>query len=206
MALGQKYSDLRLLFFPCNQFCSEEPGSAGEIAAFYCGRHGLPPASLMERNDVNGPQTQDVYKFLRSADGGAPIAWNFTKCGAPRPSRILFLLHLPQLRTHRFVIDKDGGRPRETSRRRRDRGDGTLDRSFARPRRPGPRALRPGGPALVLRRAPAGVDGHGPRKLVRTIYASREPARDERAAGPSARAPKSKPPPASAQRRPCAIR
>jgi len=86
VALGQKYSDLRLLFFPCNQFCSEEPGSAGEIAAFYCGRHGLPPASLMERNDVNGPQTQDVYKFLRSADGGAPIAWNFTK----------------------FVIDKDG--------------------------------------------------------------------------------------------------
>ena len=37
----------------------------------------------MERADVNGPHTQDVYKFLRSADlGGASdgaIEWNFTK-------------------------------------------------------------------------------------------------------------------------------
>ena len=37
VALGKKYADqgLQLLFFPCNQFCSEEPGSAAEIAEFY---------------------------------------------------------------------------------------------------------------------------------------------------------------------------
>lgn len=65
------------------KFCSEEPGSAAEISAFYVTKHGLPASSLMERGDVNGPHTQDVYKFLRSADLGGvadgAIEWNFTK-------------------------------------------------------------------------------------------------------------------------------
>lgn len=90
VALGAKYADrgLMLLFFPCNQFCSEEPGTAAEIAQFYCGRHGLPASSLMERNDVNGPGTQPAYKFLRSADGGAAIDWNFTKFVVGRDGRV----------------------------------------------------------------------------------------------------------------------
>ena len=48
IALGSKYFErgLRLLFFPCNQFCSEEPGTAADIAAFYVGEHGLPASSL----------------------------------------------------------------------------------------------------------------------------------------------------------------
>ena len=85
IALGTKYFDrgLRLLFFPCNQFCSEEPGSSAEIAAFYVGKHGLPASSLMERVEVNGPQTHDVYKFLRGAAlagaANGAIEWNFTK-------------------------------------------------------------------------------------------------------------------------------
>ena len=85
IALGSRYSDrgLRLLFFPCNQFCSEEPGTAAEIAAFYVGEHGLPAPCLMDRIDVNGSNTHEVYQFLRSADlGGEPngeIEWNFTK-------------------------------------------------------------------------------------------------------------------------------
>ena len=88
VALGDKYADrgLRLLFFPCNQFCSEEPGTAAEIAEFYCTKHGLPASSLMERADVNGPNTQDVYKFLRSTAPRLPgepddgsIEWNFSK-------------------------------------------------------------------------------------------------------------------------------
>ena len=94
IALGQKYADrgLSLLFFPCNQFCSEEPGSAAEIAAFYVGRHGLPASSLMERADVNGPHTQDTYKFLRSADRGGTgeaIEWNFTKFVVGRDGQVL---------------------------------------------------------------------------------------------------------------------
>lgn len=92
VALGKKYANrLQVLFFPCNQFCEEEPGSASEIKAFYCGMHGLPASSLMERNDVNGPRTQDVYKFLKSSDGsgGAPIDWNFTKFVVGRDGQVL---------------------------------------------------------------------------------------------------------------------
>ena len=93
--LGRKYADrgLRLLFFPCNQFCSEEPGAAEEIAAFYVRQHGLPPSSLMAKADVNGPSTQDVYKFLRSADRGGSadgaIEWNFTKFVVGRDGQVL---------------------------------------------------------------------------------------------------------------------
>ena len=91
IALGRKYAErgLQLLFFPCNQFCSEEPGTAAEISAFYVDQHGLPASSLMERADVNGPHTQDVYKFLRGATDGAPIEWNFTKFVVGRDGQVL---------------------------------------------------------------------------------------------------------------------
>ena len=97
IALGSKYEakGLHLLFFPCNQFCSEEPGTAAEIAAFYVGKHGLPASSLMERVDVNGPDTHDVYKFLRRerVEAGAtvsePIEWNFTKFVVGRHGQVL---------------------------------------------------------------------------------------------------------------------
>ena len=79
IALQKKYSDLQLLFFPSNPFCSEEPGAASEIKAFYCSKHGLSESSsLMERADVNGRGAQDVYMFLRSGNlpdkAGEPIA------------------------------------------------------------------------------------------------------------------------------------
>ena len=72
-----------VLFFPCNQFCEEEPGSASEIKEFYVEQHGLPAASLIERGDVNGDDTQDVYRFLRAAQlpnqaNAEPIEWNFS--------------------------------------------------------------------------------------------------------------------------------
>jgi len=95
IALGRKYADrgLRLLFFPCNQFCSEEPGTAAEISAFYVSHHGLPAPCLMERADVNGPNTQEVYKFLRNADRGGSadgsIEWNFTKFVVGRDGQVL---------------------------------------------------------------------------------------------------------------------
>ena len=89
VALGKKYADqgLQLLFFPCNQFCSEEPGSASEIADFYVRKHGLPASSLMERGDVNGPGTQPAYAFLKGG-GGAPIEWNFSKFLVGRDGKV----------------------------------------------------------------------------------------------------------------------
>ena len=86
--LGRKYADkgLQLLFFPCNQFCSEEPGTAADIAEFYVGQHGFPKASLMERVDVNGANTHDVYKFLKRS--GEPIEWNFSKFVVGRDGQV----------------------------------------------------------------------------------------------------------------------
>tara|TARA_A100001015_G_scaffold277284_1_gene336334 strand:+ start:1099 stop:1443 length:345 start_codon:yes stop_codon:yes gene_type:complete len=79
VALGKKYENsLQVLFFPCNQFCEEEPGTAEEIADFYVGKHGLPREWLMERADVNGANTQPTYAFLKNALPG-DIAWNFSK-------------------------------------------------------------------------------------------------------------------------------
>ena len=90
MELGKKYhgDGLQLLFFPCNQFCSEEPGSADDIAKFYCGEHGLPRAWLMERADVNGANTQPVYAFLKNALPG-DIGWNFNKFVVGRDGTVL---------------------------------------------------------------------------------------------------------------------
>jgi glutathione peroxidase len=90
VALGRKYHpQLQVLFFPCNQFCDEEPGSADEIRAFYCGVHGLPASWLMERNDVNGPRTQQAYKFLRGSSDGKRVDWNFTKFVVGRDGQVI---------------------------------------------------------------------------------------------------------------------
>eukprot|EP01045_Picozoa_sp_COSAG04_P016137 COSAG04_NODE_1324_length_7219_cov_3.786376_3_plen_130_part_00 len=85
---------LVVLFFPCNQFCDEEPGSAADIRAFYVEQHGLPASSLMERGDVNGDETQDVYTFLRAAQlpnqtAAEPIEWNYSKFIVGRDGQVL---------------------------------------------------------------------------------------------------------------------
>ena len=51
-------------------------------------KHGLPATSLMERADVNGPDTQPVYKFLKSAKPG-DIEWNFSKFVVGRDGQVL---------------------------------------------------------------------------------------------------------------------
>ena len=73
---------------PCPpQFASEEPGTAADIKAFYVDAHKLPAASLMERVDVNGANTHEVYKFLKGTpELGEKIEWNFTRGAAAPPS------------------------------------------------------------------------------------------------------------------------
>ena len=90
IALGSKYADrgMKLLFFPCNQFCNEEPGTAQEIKAFYVDKHKLPASSLMERVEVNGPRTHEVYQFLRG-EAKVPIPWNFSKFVVGRDGQVL---------------------------------------------------------------------------------------------------------------------
>ena len=75
---------LEILAFPCNQFGKQEPGTADEIKNFCASKYNV-KFPLFSKIDVNGPNTHDVYKFLRvnsdmfdhSKKVAKPIQWNF---------------------------------------------------------------------------------------------------------------------------------
>lgn len=60
--------------FPCNQFGSQEPGTAEEIRAF-ADKYGV-KFPMMAKIDVNGPDTDPVFRLLKGL-GGSDIRWNF---------------------------------------------------------------------------------------------------------------------------------
>ena len=72
----------RVLGFPCNQFGSQEPGDADEIASF-CKLTYDVTFPMFAKVDVNGPQAHPLYEFLKSEAkglmGSKAIKWNFTK-------------------------------------------------------------------------------------------------------------------------------
>jgi glutathione peroxidase len=73
---------LEVLAFPCNQFGSQEPGTADEIKAFCESSFGV-TFPLFEKIDVNGPGRHPLYAELthvsdaKGHDGD--IRWNFEK-------------------------------------------------------------------------------------------------------------------------------
>ena len=68
--------NINILAFPCNQFGSQEPDSNEDIDRFALG-YGVEFA-MMDKIDVNGANTNIVYRFLKYKAGGpANIAWNF---------------------------------------------------------------------------------------------------------------------------------
>ena len=76
-----KDDGLVVIGFPCNQFGSQDPGSASEIGEF-CQRNYGVSFPMMAKVDVNGSDTHPVYKYLKKAQGGLlmdAIKWNFTK-------------------------------------------------------------------------------------------------------------------------------
>jgi len=83
-ALYDRYAPdgLAVLGFPCNQFGQQEPGTAGQIAAFCGTRYGV-AFPMFEKVDVNGRNQCDLYKYLTSqgtsAQSAGPIQWNFEK-------------------------------------------------------------------------------------------------------------------------------
>jgi glutathione peroxidase len=83
-ALYRKYAarGFAVLGFPCNQFGSQEPGDAAEIAQF-CQRTYDVTFPMFDKIDVNGAQTHPLYDFLKTEQKGVlgtePIKWNFTK-------------------------------------------------------------------------------------------------------------------------------
>ncbi|KAF7797312.1 hypothetical protein EIP86_008507 [Pleurotus ostreatoroseus] len=83
-ALYEKYKDqgFVILGFPCNQFGGQEPGTDDEIATFCQKNHGV-TFPLMKKSDVNGDNTNEVYKYLKEQKSGllglTRIKWNFEK-------------------------------------------------------------------------------------------------------------------------------
>ena len=77
--LWQDYRDrgLVVLGFPCNQFGGQEPGTAGEIAAF-CETQYSVSFPLFAKIEVNGPGQSALYSWLKTAYPG-DIEWNFAK-------------------------------------------------------------------------------------------------------------------------------
>ena len=70
-ALYQRFKDqgFSVLGFPCNQFGSQEPGTADEIQDF-CEKKFSVTFPLFAKIDVNGPNTHPLYQQLKSAKPG----------------------------------------------------------------------------------------------------------------------------------------
>jgi glutathione peroxidase len=83
-ALYREFKDkgFTILGFPCNQFGAQEPGTNEEIQQF-CSLNYEVSFPIMAKVDVNGPDADPLYNWLK---GSAPgllgtenIKWNFTK-------------------------------------------------------------------------------------------------------------------------------
>ena len=66
-----------ILGFPCNQFASQEPGSAEDIAEFCEINYGV-SFPMFAKLDVNGPGESPLYTWLKAKFPG-DIEWNFGK-------------------------------------------------------------------------------------------------------------------------------
>ncbi|KAF9000678.1 thioredoxin-like protein [Cyathus striatus] len=82
--LYEKYKDrgFIILGFPCNQFGGQEPADDTSIQEFCTLNHGV-TFPLMKKSEVNGDDTNEVYKWLKSQKSGVlgltRIKWNFEK-------------------------------------------------------------------------------------------------------------------------------
>jgi glutathione peroxidase len=82
--LQKKYADkgFTVIGVPSNQFMGQEPGTAEEIAEFCSSTYGV-TFPLLEKTDVNGPDSHPLYEQLKTvadAEGHTgDIRWNFEK-------------------------------------------------------------------------------------------------------------------------------
>ncbi len=89
---AQRGRGFEVLGFPCNQFGSQEPGSAEEIGAF-CERNYGVSFPIFAKVDVNGESAHPLYRFLKESKpgvfGSERIKWNFTKFLVDRAGRVV---------------------------------------------------------------------------------------------------------------------
>jgi glutathione peroxidase len=93
-ALQRKYAaqGFSVLGFPCNQFGSQEPGDAQEIANF-CKLTYDVDFPLYGKIDVNGDDAAPLYVHLKQdapgVFGSKSIKWNFTKFLVDRSGKVV---------------------------------------------------------------------------------------------------------------------
>ncbi|MDY6939421.1 MAG: glutathione peroxidase [Cyanobacteriota bacterium] len=86
--LDKEYGDRGLVVIgvPCNQFGSQEPGTADEIKDFTKTKYDV-DFTLLEKQDVNGSNRSPLYQFL--VGEGADISWNFGKFVVGRDGEVV---------------------------------------------------------------------------------------------------------------------
>ena len=81
-----------VLGFPCNQFGNQEPGDAEEIKKFCSLKYDV-SFPLFAKIDVNGPNADPLYQYLKSEKAGLlgteAIKWNFTKFLVDREGNVV---------------------------------------------------------------------------------------------------------------------
>jgi glutathione peroxidase len=93
-SLYQRYQEqgLVVLGFPCNQFRSQEPGSAEEIGIFCTQNYGV-SFPMFAKIEVNGEQAHPLFTYLKAQAkgvlGSTAIKWNFTKFLISRDGQII---------------------------------------------------------------------------------------------------------------------
>ena len=96
-----------VLAFPCNQFRSQEPGDADEIATF-CRLTYDVDFPLYAKIDVNGSQAAPLFRFLKGQAtgllGSEAIKWNFTKFLVDRSGKVI-RRYAPQTRPDAIAAD-----------------------------------------------------------------------------------------------------
>jgi len=71
---------------PCNQFGAQEPGTPEEIKDFTKTKYDV-DFTLLEKQDVNGPNRSALYQFL--VGQGPDIQWNFGKFLVGRDGQVV---------------------------------------------------------------------------------------------------------------------
>jgi len=108
-ALQRKYAakGFSVVGFPCNQFGSQEPGDADEIANF-CKLTYDVSFPVMGKIDVNGDNAAPIYRYLKDEApgllGSKGIKWNFTKFLVDRSGKVV-KRYPPQAKPEDLVRD-----------------------------------------------------------------------------------------------------
>ncbi len=108
-AVYEQFKDkgVAVLGFPCNQFGSQEPGTADEIGTF-CERNFGVTFPLFEKVDVNGSNAHPLFEHLKEKApgllGSKGIKWNFTKFLVKKDGTV-FSRYAPTTKPEELLVD-----------------------------------------------------------------------------------------------------